>query len=810
MAHRRVTNFPAIPFDGQEFIDAFRIKWRYDASVKCWQRIGSVQDIPVATDVQQGLLSSRLKTMLDAIPPKGGHFGILANPLLSLIPQDLPTKLADKVFNSVLNESGSVVFGLKPRENQKYPNSIYEGHFLRFTKGALKDHTFLIFTNDEESFTLQGDASEARYEDEFVIFNPLEANEQGVIMGDIEIVSDTIDIECVDNLGRPITIQKDCGLDYKDCAGGTQAPGLDFKISQDLLDRFCIELRSCKGPKGPKGEKGDTGADGTGDGPVGEMGDPGENAPDVGNDFTGVKFIESDDVYDSAVIGLELDAEAGKLNVLKAKVKVPRDDTPATQVITSPINRTLVWDDDEFGYTLLKPNDDPIETKNADDADVSMAAYPQGHETLISGTPDDIESARVSQFNSVKLSELIDKAIAYYKERYNAINDEYNKEIKTFIEDKDSKARIILASLAQDLAECEWELPIEFCLGITPDDCGDPDKEPGEDPGGGPGGVPTPSPYPYPNDVPKFPNNPPPHKIPSPTPTPVPPPGPSPTPGPTPWPVPSPPPPVPTPTPAPSPTPQPVSYEDTYFAMEWDGSTQLPPNIATEISYNSGAVKGLGTAWLVSTAGTSDGMGLYFIGLQEGKQVIFPPLPVIQNYDPHDLEDVERAYKEGYYKGQWSNDRSSVVIGGTGDHPQMIFFVLRLPKGGVQEGAIKLNITIIYDPLDPPPGVPVTTTTQLKAPERGTDPTVTAVTPSVLAPAAPTAVVIRGSQFQDGATVEVIGATPVAVTSVTFVSASEITADFTIAPGPPPPNVYDVLVVNPDGGNGIGIGLVTT
>ena len=225
MAREKVTNFPIVPFDGQDFIDAYRIKWRYDGSVKCWKRVGAVPEIPLATETQTGLLSAKQKELLDSIPDKGGHFGIIAKPLLGLIPRDLPTELSDKTYGAVLNESGSSIQGLKPRRGEPYTAGAYDGKFLRFTKGALKDRTFLIYTNDTESILVQGDASGASYEDEFIVFDPLTANEHGVVMGDVEIKSDTIDITCVDSSNNQMDFSNDCGLDYKDNDGGQRRGG---------------------------------------------------------------------------------------------------------------------------------------------------------------------------------------------------------------------------------------------------------------------------------------------------------------------------------------------------------------------------------------------------------------------------------------------------------------------------------------------------------------------------------------------------------------------------------------------------------
>jgi hypothetical protein len=809
MPQEKTSNFPTIPFDGQEFVDAFRMKWVYDSEFKCWKRVGAISEVPVATEVQNGLLSRRLKQMLDSIPEKGGHFGILARPLLSVVPQDFQVKIKDKVFSAIINESGSIVYGLKPRRRQEYDENIFAGCFLRFTKGLLKDETFLIFTNDKESLILDGDASAAHNEDEFVIFDPLEANEQGVIMGDIEIASDTLDVECVDSTGEKLDFAQDCRLDYTDSDEVPLPPGLNIQVAEKVLDNFCVELRACKGPKGDKGETGDDGADGTGDGPVGEQGDPGEDAPDVPHEFSGIKFVESEDIYDTAVVGLELDNDAGKLNVLKAKMAVPDDETPANQVITSPIERSVVWNDDEFGYTLMKPVNDPIETKEAGDADVVIAAFPRGYEIQSAGLAEDIEKSRVTQFNSVRLTEIINAAIEHFQGRLSEISSAYDLTIKSFIEEKDAKAREILANLAQQLAECEWELPIEFCLGITPDDCRENDP-PDPDDGGA-------TPYPHPDHFPPLPD---PH-VPVPTPTPVPGPSPTPTPSPAPSPTPS-PTPTPTPTPTPSPTPTPQLQETVlYVDYEWNGSTTLPSGVGAAIKYAGGVLRTKTSANFISPLGNSDGLGVT-IYPRKGSNWLTPiPFPAPSVFDAQDARAMEAAFKADdavvildvdsfdriTFGVTISKDSNNLTVEDLIVNTLAFFVSLAFSGAAGMAGMPKVLVSINEQPGG---------TVEFEMIINSCSPNLISEIPP--APG-PTPVTIRGTFASEeegvgvltGVVVEGVGPTPITFDKVTVVDRFTITAEVTILPGgSPAPNDYDIIIVRTDGVNAIGVSLITT
>jgi hypothetical protein len=454
---------PLQAFDGQLFIDAFRVKWQFDGKVKCWRNIGTCPEIPVATELQPGLLSAKLKRILDGIPIGGGHFGIIAQPLLTL-KKDPKALVKDQINQINQVQSGTRIQG-KVIDSRRYAPEQFVGKILMFLSGTLAKKVFLIFTNDEDFLYLEGDATAAKVGDRYQIVESSAFNPSGVLLGDIMLVSDSIDITCVDGQGLPIG----AACNVVQCDTVENPPGLNFQVNKDLLDSLCVTVPGCKGTVGDRGAKGADGADGTGDGPTGEQGDPGENAPTIANTFTGVKIVDIDDIYDTAVVAMELDAEAGKLNVIRAKVRTPDNDIPATQVISTPIDRSVEFTDStSFDYTLMKPSVDPI-----GQADIDILKYPNQF------TQEN--HSQETNINRVKLSEIVDAIIDHYQGKLTEINDQYNQDLKAYIEEKDAKARELLADLAQRVADCEFELPIEFCLGIQPDEC-HPDHIHGEEP----------------------------------------------------------------------------------------------------------------------------------------------------------------------------------------------------------------------------------------------------------------------------------------------------------------------------------------
>jgi hypothetical protein len=454
------STLPALPFDGQEFIDSFRIKWIFEAASDCWRRVGTVPNLPVANEAQSGLLSARLKQLLDSIPERGGHFGIVSSPLLTLA-NSATALLGGTVKSAFKNESGSQITVVT---DQPMVVDQYAGKGILFKSGLNQGKLYLVFTNSATDLFLDGDATAAKLNDTFIIINPADLNPNGILLGDIMLVSDSVDISCIDanGIGIAQADETTCGEKPQADRPDGRTPGFDFKISKDFIEQFCIVIPGCKGPIGARGDKGLPGKDGTGDGPTGETGDAGADASETPNTFTGIKVVDVNDVYDMAVVGIELDAANNRLNLIKAKVRTPNGDTPAEQVIASPVTRYVNFTDEStFAFGITMPDNDPIGTP-----DVDILRYPEGYEIAAAGT-----QSQAVQPQRVKLSALIDEIANYWDDQLRTINDKYNKDLKAYIEAKDAAARTILANMAQEVAECEFKMPIEFCLGIHPDEC---------------------------------------------------------------------------------------------------------------------------------------------------------------------------------------------------------------------------------------------------------------------------------------------------------------------------------------------------
>ena len=374
-----MSTLPTRPFDGQEFIDFEGVKWIFDTEKNCWTRSGKVPNIPLASSGQPGLMSSKLKGFVDTIQNKGGGFGIIVDPKLSVRTEDNP---------------------------------------------------------------------------------------DGIIFGDIELVSNSLDIDCVFANGKPIP--DDCTIVQFSPEVDELPPGFDVNFKEQFLSIMCAEIPGGPGPQGDEGDDGNPGLPGTGDGPQGDSGDPGEDATEAAT-FTSILIEDIDDIFDTAVINLELDSPTGKLFVTKSKVKVPEDESIADQLVTSPITRSMEFSDG-FIYDLLSPTTDLI------DLDPTIAAYPSG---FVPG-----RNPAETQVNVIKLTDYLNRVTGFYDDKLTALANDYDKQLEKFFKTLDDDARQKLDIISEELANCEFQLPLQYCLGIGPSDCsapGGPNSETIED-----------------------------------------------------------------------------------------------------------------------------------------------------------------------------------------------------------------------------------------------------------------------------------------------------------------------------------------
>lgn len=276
------------------------------------------------------------------------------------------------------------------------------------------------------------------------------------IVGDVQLVSDSLDITATYD-GRTLD---GAGCLIPDSTQSTsKKPGFEVKINDTFLSRLCIEVPGGRGPRGERGLKGQDGIPGYNDGPIGPKGDQGDPATVV-HTFSGIKIKDVDTLTDRGVVAIDFSGSEGKLTYVTSKLNVPTNDTPAKQVIANPIYRSLQYADGSnvLEWELIAPTNDPIGT-----VDVYLLRLPISFNI---GEP--------TEYQNVLLSDFVRLISQHYMDILCTWEQDWEEQAKKFIEDKDETARSILAGLSQQVAECEFALPLSYCLGFAPSDCIDP------------------------------------------------------------------------------------------------------------------------------------------------------------------------------------------------------------------------------------------------------------------------------------------------------------------------------------------------
>lgn len=285
-------------------------------------------------------------------------------------------------------------------------------------------------------------------------------NPLGVVTGPIRLCSDSLDITPVHADGTTIEVANPSSADQST----KDSLGIKFAIKPEFLDNIYLEISGPPGQRGYKGLVGEAGRDGFNNGPAGEKGPIGRAAT-KSHTFTGIKVIESDVLTDTPIINVELDQQTGRLVCTKSKVNVPDSSRPADQLIASPANRVL-------SYPLLAGEGKFV---TLDDWELSIPPgdpVPDNADMVLLHMSDGLQTGDLVELTGIRLTDFVKAVVAKYKVKLADLQQNMLEQARAFMQEKDAAARTILASLAQQLAACEFERPLEFCVGIKPNDCG--------------------------------------------------------------------------------------------------------------------------------------------------------------------------------------------------------------------------------------------------------------------------------------------------------------------------------------------------
>jgi hypothetical protein len=355
-------------------------------------------------------------------------------------------------------------------------------------------------------------------------------NPEGVISGDIKLLSDSLDIVCV----GPDRTKLDCVVPptFLCEAPDVDTSGLSFSLKEKFINSLFVDVSGPDGGRGERGLQGEPGRPGLSDGPQGLVGQRGD---DVDNlcELTGIQFNDIEGLSDTAIVDLKVaddDGHGCKIVVTKAKLNLDPD-KPADKLIATGLSRTLVFrrrprpgapgpipgfptpgpvpglptpgPTPNPGPGPVPPSPNPIPTPPNSESQFQKFSAPDPNSCGLArldnwellkapgdNTPLNLNLVRLSDgsndnsgqavyFNATTtLNAFVGDIIAEYKKRLTKIDEDWGRQVKQYIEDIDDKARGILSNLADQLAMCEFNLPaIEYCITWVNCEGADPTEE---------------------------------------------------------------------------------------------------------------------------------------------------------------------------------------------------------------------------------------------------------------------------------------------------------------------------------------------
>lgn len=286
-------------------------------------------------------------------------------------------------------------------------------------------------------------------------------NPDGVIKGDIQLKSESLDITCVGP--DQVKIETECPPPPLDCNEATgPTSGLAFSLSEKFLSTLYVDLTGPKGKKGFPGDKGDQGGHGFSDGPQGDKGKPGKNIDEL-CELTAIKYNDIDGITDTAIVDLKIvddDGHGCKLIVTKAKLDIP-EDRAADKVAALPLSRSVIYgpDPDESTCDLSRLDEWTLAQAPGDTTPLNLQIIrlPKGS--------NDREGEPLGFNGTMTLENVVQQIVDEYKNRLTKLDESWGRQIKQSIEQIDDDARSILSDLAHQLAMCEFNLPaMEYCI----------------------------------------------------------------------------------------------------------------------------------------------------------------------------------------------------------------------------------------------------------------------------------------------------------------------------------------------------------
>jgi hypothetical protein len=284
------------------------------------------------------------------------------------------------------------------------------------------------------------------------------SNPSGILQGNIKLVSDSLDIICVDSALDPIPSSQTSPPQVISDEGNEspgELPGLMFKPSEKFLKTLMVDRPGPDGQKGLKGDKGTQGRDGLSDGPVGKVGKDGVSITEKCE----LVDVTYEDVTGTTTVGVVDISVQDNCELVLIISPIGIDGESPSKVIATPIDRSVVYeeDDDEEICDLARLDDWRI------------AGGPEEGEDAVQllRLADGNHSSEVAFSGDMTLVNFVEDVVEHYKSKLISVNDDWGEELKEYIESVDDKARTIVSTLANQVSTCEFNLPaVEYCITI--------------------------------------------------------------------------------------------------------------------------------------------------------------------------------------------------------------------------------------------------------------------------------------------------------------------------------------------------------
>jgi len=283
-------------------------------------------------------------------------------------------------------------------------------------------------------------------------------NPSGVLQGNIKLVSDSLDVICVDASLDPIPLDMTSPpqvISDEGPEGPGELPGLMFKPSEKFLKTLMVDRPGPQGGSGLKGDKGKQGGDGLSDGPVGETGESGETILDK-CELVDVTYVDVPGVTTVGVVDISVQDNC-ELVLTTSPIGI--DGESPSKVIATPISRSVVYEDDaDEGTCDLTSLDDWTIAGGPEEGDDAVQLL-----RLADGS----HSSEVAFSGDMTLVNFVEDVVEHYKSELSDVNENWFKELKEHVESVDDKARTIISTLANQVSMCEFNLPaVEYCITI--------------------------------------------------------------------------------------------------------------------------------------------------------------------------------------------------------------------------------------------------------------------------------------------------------------------------------------------------------